>query len=58
MMPPTSQKEVPNFIGLVKYYCDMWERRSHMLVPLTKITSSKVKYKWTKTEQDAFEEIK
>ena len=36
----------------------MWKRRSHTLVPLTKITSSKVKFKWNKTEQDNFEEIK
>ena len=36
----------------------MWPRRSHMLAPLTKITSNKRKYKWTKIEQDAFDEIK
>ena len=27
-------------------------------MPLTHITSSKVKFKWTKIEQDDFEEIK
>ena len=36
----------------------MWSRRSQMLAPLTKITSTKVKFKWTKIEQDAFDEIK
>ena len=36
----------------------MWARHSHMLAPLTKITHNKVKYKWTKIEQDAFDEIK
>ena len=36
----------------------MWERRSHTLAPLTNITSSKVKFKWTKIEQDDFGEIK
>ena len=35
----------------------MWARQSHMLSPLTKITSNKVKFKWTKIEQTAFEEI-
>ena len=29
-----------------------------MVVPLTKITSVKVKFKWTKIKQDDFEEIK
>ena len=36
----------------------MWERRSHTLVPLTNITCNKVKFKWTKIEQDVLEEIK
>ena len=36
----------------------MWERRSHTLAPLTRIMSSKVKFKWKKIEQDTFDEIK
>ena len=36
----------------------MWPIRSHTLEPLTKITSNKRKFKWTKIEQDAFDEIK
>ena len=36
----------------------MWSIRSHTLLPLTNITSSKVKFKWTQVEQDDFEEIK
>ena len=58
MKPPTYLKEVRNFIGVVNYYRDMWARRFHTLAPLTKIKSSKVKFKWNKTEQDAFNEIK
>ena len=54
MMRLTSRKEVRQFIGLVEYYCDMWERRSHTLSPLTKITSIKVNFKWTKIKPDAF----
>ena len=34
------------------------ERHSHTLAPLTKITSKKVKYKWTKIKQDTFYLIK
>ena len=36
----------------------MWARRSHTLVPLTKITSSTVKFKRTKIWKDAFDKIK
>ena len=35
----------------------MWERLSHIFVLLTKITSNKVKFKWTKIKQDNFNEI-
>ena len=52
---PTSQKEVLQFIGVVDYYCNIWERCSHTPAPLTKITPSKVKFKWTKIEQDDFD---
>ena len=31
-------------------------RMSHTLAPLTKITSNKSKFKWTKIEQDYFDE--
>ena len=48
MNPPTPRKEVQQFICLVNYYCNMWARCSHMLLNLTKITSNKVKLKWTK----------
>ena len=42
----------------MNYYRDMWSRRSHTLVHLTKITSSRVEFKWAKIEQDDFGEIK
>ena len=35
----------------------MWPRRSHTLVPLTKLTSIKSKFQWTQVEPDAFSEI-
>ena len=38
MVPPTSQKGVRNFIGVLKYKRDMWSRRSYTLAPLTKLT--------------------
>ena len=56
--PLTFCKEVRHFIGAVNYYLDIWARLSHNFVPLTNITRSKVKFKWTKFEQNAFDEIK
>ena len=58
MTPPTYQKEVCQFIGLVEYYLNMCARFSHTLASLTKMTSIKVKCKWTKIKLELFKEIK
>ena len=58
MMPPKNQKQVCSFIGLVNYYRDIWAKQSHLLQPLTILTSKKVKFKWTVVEQKSFNEIK
>ena len=47
----TYKKVVCKFIGLVNYYCDIWEIHLHMLVPVPKLTSNKVTFKWTEIEQ-------
>ena len=57
MMPPISQKEVHKFIDLLKYYRDMWSRRSHTLLQLTKLTSIKIQFKRDKIKEKGFEEI-
>ena len=54
----TSLYYVRTFIGIVNYYRDMWARRSHLLHPLTALTSNKVKFKWTYMEQKDFDDIK
>jgi RNase H-like domain found in reverse transcriptase len=43
---------------MINYYCDMWKQRSHLLAPLTALTSVKTKWQWTSTQQDAFDAIK
>ena len=58
MAPPTPQKQVQTFIGVINYYRNMWTRRSHVLAPLTKLTHIKRNFKWMKVEQYDFEEIK
>ena len=36
----------------------MWPRHSHMLAPLTRLTSIKRKFKYTQFKQDTFEKTK
>jgi hypothetical protein len=36
----------------------MWKRRSHLLTPLTQLTSSNIPWKWTTVEQEAFDGMK
>ena len=47
---PKSKKELRRFIGMVNYYRDMWIRRSHVLAPLTCLTSKEAKWEWTQKE--------
>ena len=55
VMPPINIKQVRAFVGLVNYYRYIW---SHLLQPLTALTSTKIKFKWTDVEQKAFNKIK
>jgi hypothetical protein len=34
LQEPTSVKELHRFLGMVQYYCDLWEMRSHIIAPL------------------------
>ena len=43
----TSQKGLWKFIGIVKYYRDMWERFLHALECLTELKYGKVIFKQT-----------
>ena len=51
---PTKVPDIGIFVGLVNYYRDMWRKRSHTISPLTKLCSTKVKFKWTDVENNDF----
>ena len=46
------------FIFLVNNYRDMWAKRSHLLYPLSALTSNKVKFKCIDIKQKVFDGIK
>jgi hypothetical protein len=55
---PTTKKELRHFIDIVTYNSDIWFCRSELLAPLTSLTSSKIKFEWLPTHQQAFDKIK
>ena len=55
---PKTRKELRWFIGMINYYRDMWPKRSLLLAPLSSLTSSKVKWKWTEEHTQAFNSLK
>jgi hypothetical protein len=55
---PKTKKQVRSFIGMVNYYRDMWPMRSHLLAPLSALTSTTAVWKWTDEHQKAFDTMK
>ena len=44
LQPPKTKHQLQHFLGMINYYRDMWRRRSHLLVSLTKLVGSQAKY--------------
>ena len=55
---PKTRKKLRQFIGMINFYRDMWQKRSELLAPLTALTSKNVKYDWKDEHQRCFEAIK
>ena len=57
--PPKNPKQLRSFLGLVNFYRDLWPKRSHILGPLSKLSSCTPKnWVWGRDQQKAFEEVK
>jgi RNase H-like domain found in reverse transcriptase len=57
MQAPTNIKQIRAFLGMVRYYHDMWSHRSHILAPLTELTGKKA-FVWENKHQQEFEQMK
>ena len=55
---PKICKQLRQFIVMINFYRDMWQKRSELLAPLTALTSKKVKYDWKDEHQKCFDAIK
>ena len=55
---PKTRKQLRQFIGMINFYRDMWQKHSELLAPLTALTSKNVKYDWKDEHQRFFEAIK
>ena len=58
MPPPTTPKEVRQFLGLVGYYRKFVPKFADIARPLTNLTKLDVPYEWTNRCQEAFEFLK
>ena len=51
---PTNVRNIWKFLRLVNYYRYMWRKRAHTLATLTNLCSTKVQFKYTDVENNAF----
>ena len=56
--PSTNSKQLKRFLGIINFYQNLWPKRSHILAPLCKLSSTtgKLDWKWGKLEQKTFDE--
>jgi hypothetical protein len=58
LSPPKTNRQLRHFLGMINYCRDMWQKRSHVLAPLTGLVRPLVKYKRGPGQQKGFDEIK
>ena len=58
MKPPTNQKGVREFLGIVGYYRKFISRFADAAKPMTKLTRRDTKFEWSDDCQSGFEYLK
>lgn len=56
--PPTTRKEVEQFMGLVNYYGSKIHNLAHISEPINSLRKSGVPFSWGESQQDAFLKLK
>jgi RNase H-like domain found in reverse transcriptase len=55
---PQTVKQLRSFIGALFFYCDMFQKGSHILAPLTTLVGGKGPLKWTDEYQTHLRKMK
>ena len=67
ILPPNNVKQLKHFLGMITFYRDLFERRSHIMAPLTDLAGkcgkrkgqkAKSPWRWEKEHQEAFNNCK
>ena len=58
LVVPKTRKQLRQFISMINFYRDMWQKRSYILAPLTALTSKNIRYDWKDEHQKCFDAIK
>ena len=58
LQPPTTPKQLRSFIGMINYYKDHIQQRSHILSPLSAQSKNKKTIDWTPECDSAFKKLK
>jgi hypothetical protein len=45
LIPPKTKRQLIHLLGMINYYRDIWQKRSHMLAPLNRLVSPLFEYK-------------
>ena len=58
LQPPSNKRQLRRFLGMINYYRDIWRQRSHILTPITAMSSNTARWQWEPKHANAFQEIK
>ena len=58
LIVPKTRKQLFQFINMINFYCDIWQKRFEILAPFSALTFKNVKYDWKDEHQKIFDAIK